>query len=218
MAIPIFFHFAFATEALPIAAVLAVRGRRPPDPYRRVAIWAGSLMIIDLASQIIGSLVGNNLFLAGVFEPVEAGLTLWILATWQPRAFGRLYITMIPLMGIMTALALVTPGFSGIWDAWLGPSLAILMLIASLQTLIQRALSSRELLTDTEWFWICIGLSIYWFSSVPLPPFLNGYVVTHEVWVWRMLYTRSALLIVAFCLITWGVLCTRNQLRFSGPL
>lgn len=219
MAIPIFFHVVFATQAFPLAAILAVRGRRPPDPYRRIALWSCMLMIFDVLSRIVAILMGTNLFLVYFTEPIEVGMTLWILAAWQPTAALRsAYLAVIPAIALVIAVVLALSDLPRMFDAWIGPGLALVALVAVLQTLVHRTLLSRELLTEQDWFWICLGLSLFWVSNVPLPPIMNAYVIAHVDWLVRLLYVRAGLLMLAFSLVAWGVLCTRNQLQFSGRL
>jgi hypothetical protein len=90
------------------------------------------------------------------------------------------------------------------------------MLAAVLHTLVYGAVRSRRLLTEQDWFWICFGLAVFWASYIPVAPFAIALIGSHVDWVRRAYIARAVLMMCAFLLITWGILCQRAAVRLPG--
>ncbi len=210
-------NLAVASEAVPLVATLAVRGRHPPAAYRRLAIWCCVLLLSDVLSDVVAALYGYNLWINYFSEPIESAITLWILMSWQVSdAWVWTYRLGMPiLLALVAALLLLTdPTYS--FANWIGPGIAIITLAGSLQTLIQRTLLSREILTTQDWFWVCLGITVFWACYVPVAPFAMAMIASHQDWV-RMAYlVRAVVMMGSFFVMTWGVLCIQPQIPSPG--
>ncbi|HEY2804346.1 MAG TPA: hypothetical protein VGI92_00650, partial [Gemmatimonadales bacterium] len=82
MAIPMILYVGAATQAIPIGAVFAVGGWRPPPTYRKIALWCLLLIMGDLIGYVAAKLFQDNLWVNYFMQPAEAAMTLWILASW----------------------------------------------------------------------------------------------------------------------------------------
>jgi hypothetical protein len=212
LAIPLVLYAASGAQLAPAAAAFAIRGRQQPVPYPRVVIWCIFLVFTDVVDRVVTRTMGNNLWTAYLILPVEVRLVLWILSAWQVTPFLQLaYTIVIPVMGLMTASLLLLTDPSVTFYRWVAPFLALLALVLSLHTLVYRALLSRKPLQEQDWFWFCLGLSLFWIGYVSLPVFADMFVVTHEEWVRWAYILRAWSNIVAFLVMSWGIL------RHRGP-
>ena len=107
MAIPVLLYVASASQALPIAAAALVGGRPLPVPHRRLALWCCLLVLLDVGDLAVGASTGNNLWTAYLTLPVELGMTLWILSSWQSPRWARAYMLAVPIVGATVAMALL---------------------------------------------------------------------------------------------------------------
>lgn len=212
MAIPTFMYLVSASQALPIAAVAAVRGQPLPVPYRRLALFCCLLIAFDVIDLLVSARTGDNQWTAYYTGPIEVGMTLWILSAWQPDdQRRRRYLLAIPGVGAAVAITLLLIDPSRDYDVWVAPFLALLALVAALHTLVTRTLHSREALGNLDWFWISLGLAIFWVVQISAPVFMSAFLATRPDWVMSVLLVRAGLMMCGFVLIAWGVVCPRTR-------
>ena len=217
MAIPAVSWIQFFSQALPIAATARVRDRAAAVPYRRLALWCTALVLADVVDQVSAVTRGHNLDTAYVALPIEVGLTLWTMAAWQPSELSRLaYVIAIPIMMAAAIAVVLLTDPTVTFVQWVSPFLALLALVSVLHTLVARALMSRSHLTSQGWFWVCMGMGVFWTGFITVPMFANIFLETHRSWVVAAYIARAWVNIGAFLLITWGVLCPLIQARSSG--
>jgi hypothetical protein len=217
VAIPLIMFGHAVSQAAPIVAAIAVRGRHKPVPYRPIVIWCLALLATDAIDLAVAARYGNNLWTSYVAIPVEVGMALWILSTWQPSEFLRLaYNLAIPVMGTLVVSLLVLTDPSVTFYRWIAPFLGLLALSASLHTLVLRTLISRAPLVRQDWFWICLGMALFWLGDVSVPVFADTFLVTHVDWVRWAYISRAYTDIVAFLLMSWGIVCQRVPARSFG--
>jgi hypothetical protein len=210
LAIPLLVQLGSASQALPIVAVVVVRGRPLPAPHLRIALWCCLLVLFDVADLLIGGSTGNNHWTAYYTIPVEVGMTLWILSAWQPEGPARrAYVLSIAATGTAIAVALLLTDPQQTFDVWVAPLAALVAFAAVLHTLVTRALRSREALGHLDWFWICLGLALFWVVQISTPALMTAFIETHRDLVVRVFLVRSAIMIGAFVCIAWGIVCPR---------
>ena len=208
MAIPAVSWISFAAQVLPIAATAHVRDRKDSVPYRRLAVWCAVLVLADVVDLVSASVIGHNLQTPYFTLPVEVALTIWIMAAWQPTELLRqVYAVMIPVLVAATAIVLTVTDPVVTFLQWVSPSLALLALVSVLHTLVGRALMSRSQLTSQGWFWVCMGMGIFWTGFVTVPMFAGMFLETHRSWVVAAYIARSWVNVGAYLLMTWGVMC-----------
>ena len=214
MAIPILLQVASAAQALPVIALAVVRGRHSPAPHLRIALWCCLLVLFDVMDLVVGGRTGNNHWTAYGTVPVEVGTTLWILSAWQPDGpVRRAYVIGIAATGAAIAAALLLTNPQETFDVWVAPLAALFAFGAVLHTLVTRTLRSREALLSLDWFWICLGLALFWAVQISTPALLTAFLDTHRELVVDAFLARSAIVIVGFVCIAWGVACPQAPLR-----
>jgi hypothetical protein len=219
LAIPFIAHVQFASHAVPIVAALTVRDRPRPVLYHRAIVWFCALVIAEESGLIVGWLSGNNLWLGYATIPVEVGLFIWMLSALQPTEYLRTaYMLAIPVAGVIVLAFLLLTDPTKTFYRWVAPSLALLALAASLETLVLRSLESRAPLVLQDWFWLSLGLSLFWLNFVSITIFYEAFIGTHQDWVVTALLARSWVDITACLLMSWGLLQPWLRARSSGSL
>src|SRR5574341_69506 len=162
MALPLALHVAAASQLLPIAAGLVRRGRPLPAPARWVLAWCGLLAATDAVSLAVILMHRENLWLQWVAVPLGSGLVLWALSLWQASELLRLaYRLAIVALAGATLAGLLLLGPEPMFEQVLAPIHALVLLAASLHTLLARALRASGTIAGEPWFWMGMGLSLY---------------------------------------------------------
>lgn len=217
MAIPAILYATSATQVLPVVASFAVWGRRPPAPYPLLLTWCAVLVASDGLDLLVAFMRGPNLWLAYFTLPVELCLTLLLLAEWQLTARLRsAYRRALPVCIAGHAVFLALTDRAVTFEIWVIPLSGLIALAGILHTLVHRSLTSRGPLTDQGWFWVLLGMALFWATFVPVPPFAQAFIAPRIDWVRSAYIVRSWIKIAAFALITWGVVCQRLATRSPG--
>jgi hypothetical protein len=218
MALPVALHVAVASELLPLAAGLTRWSRPVPAPARWVLWWCALLVVTDLVSLAVAFAEGENLWLQYLAVPLGSVLVLWALSEWQLSDVMRLaYRLTIPTLVLASAVVLLMRGPAPLFDEVVGPIHALVLLAASLHTLLHRALRSERPILGESWFWIGLGLSLYFAASVAIGPFAQALLVSNVEWVREAYIARAWTSVLAFVLITMGILCPLFRRASGGP-
>lgn len=217
MPYPAVLYAASLSQALPLVAGWMCRGRRPPAPVRLVLWWCAALLATDALSIAVARAQGNNTSLQYAAVPIQSGLVLWALSGWQWHEVFRLaYRIAVPVLGGATAAVLLMRPPEPMFDEVVAPIHALVLLAASLYTLLQRALRAEGGIAWQAWFWICLGLSLYYAGSVAIRPFARALLAAEVDWVRQAYFARAWTSIFAFVLITLGILCLRFRSVSGG--
>src|SRR6185503_14263753 len=93
---------------------------------------------------------------------------------------------------LLTLVALIpTVGDNGTFDTVTGPFQALLLLAGALYTLVRNAASDPAGVTRYDWFWVTLGVSLYFGMRVALPPFAAVLMSSHQELV-RLAYLVQA--------------------------
>ena len=216
MQYPTVLYAASVSQALPLVAGWIRRGRPLPAPAWFVLVWCAVLLATDALSIGVAWAQGDNLWLQYVAVPIQSGLILWALSGWQSHEVFRLaYRIAIPVLAAATAAALLIRPPEQMLDEVVAPFHALVLLGASLHTLLDRALRAEGAIGWQPWFWIGLGLALYYASSVAIGPFAQALLKTDVAWVRQAYLARAWISIFAFVLITTGILCPLFR-RASG--
>jgi hypothetical protein len=217
MRFPVALYAQAVSQLFPLAAALTRRGRQVPVPARWVLVWSSLLVVTDLASLAVAFAEGENLWLQYFAVPLGSVLVLWALSEWQLSAVMRLaYRLAIPTLVLATTAVLLAGG-PALFDEVVGPIHALVLLAASLHTVLHRALRSEGTLAGESWFWIGMGLSLYFAASVAIGPFAQALLVSNVEWVRQAYIARAWTSVLAFVLITTGILCPLFRRASGGP-
>ena len=217
MPIPLILFVAAASPALALVAALTTRGRPQPAPVRWMLLWCVLLLISDALFLFAAFTVGQNLALLPVLVPASSAAALWALSGWQPNDFLRLTyrLTIVALL-VATAVLLFTLRPGPLFDQFLAPLHNLVVLAAALHTLVHRTLIEESPITREDWFWITLGMSLYFAASVAVRPFAQATVATHPDWVRAAYEVRAGITTLAFTLVAWGIAWPTYRRRFGG--
>ena len=214
---PLILHAAALSQALPVLAALR-HGRRLPAARAWTVAWCVALMIGDgLQLWLRGANGTNNLWLRAAGAPIQNAIMLWTLSLWQRDAVSRLAFRIAIPLFLVTLLALIpTVGETTTFDTVTGPFQALLLLASALYTLVRNAASDPEGVTRHDWFWVTLGVSLYFGLRVALPPFASFLLGTHVELVRLAYFVQAGADIAVFLLIARGIWCHLPQTRSGG--
>lgn len=217
MPIPVILHAISAAQALPVLAVAAGGRKDPPVPHRRLAMWATVLVLTGLLDVIVAVALGHNRFTSLFVLPIEVALSVWVLEAFHPSTVVRRgYAALaIPIVLISVAV-LLFPQPMVAFQLWGAALLALVAVAASLHTLVYLTLHSRVQVFMQDWFWVSLGMTLFWIGFVPVPAFVQVYLADNEAWAKIAIYTRLSMVLVSLVLVSWGVVCPWIIRRYSG--
>jgi hypothetical protein len=122
----------------------------------------------------------------------------------------------IATLVVATIAGLLLLGPEPLFDQVLAPFHALVLLAASLYTLLARALRSTGTIAGEHWFWIALGLSLYFAASVAIGPFAVALLASNVDWVRQAYIARAWISVLAFVLITTGIVCPHFRRESGG--
>lgn len=216
--IPPVLYAASLSQALPVLAA-ARYGPRLPPARKWVALWCVAMLASDAAQLWLRGIDGtdHNLWVEYVVVPLHNAIMLWTLSLWQPDPVSRLaFRVAIPLH--LLALAALIPAVesAAAFNQFTRPFQSLVLMAASLYTLVRRASAEPDRVTSRDWFWVTLGTSLFFSIRVALPPFVELMLRTNPE-VTRLAYLVSAWMdIGAFFLIARGMVCPLPQTHSGG--
>jgi hypothetical protein len=223
--IPWQLHAATVAESLPIVAAAVVRRRGGQFPRARLLllVWCVAVFLSDIAGYLtLSSATANsnpNLWLRAITHPLMQGMMLWTLAHWQLRSSWRRVLLVSAVVLPVVWLAIAWDEGLGTFGPTSGSLETILLLAASLFTLVTRSAFATDRLVREDWFWTSLGLSIYYATTAALWSFAQYAYPEHPELIRLAWRTKATVDILAFLIITYGVLCPvpRQASGSSGP-
>jgi len=194
-------------QLLPVAGGL-LHGGSLPAARRWFMLWCLLSFIADGVQFVFAQTVGQNLWLRLIIAPVQIAVAFWALSLWQldakPRRVMRQAI--VVLIPATLIIALVWEGFDSFGDKS-GPILQLALLAACVYTLVSRSVASSDRLAREDWFWITLGLSLYFALGVALGPVAMALLQGNTDFLKQVLLFKARADILAFVLMTIGMLC-----------
>jgi hypothetical protein len=216
--IPWVLHAAALAQALPPVAALRL-GTRLPPARRWVVAWCLVMLASDAAQLWARGAEGNNnnLWVQYIAVPLYNVIMLWALSLWQEHPVSRLAFRIaIPIFiaALVTLMSIV--GWSAAYSTVAAPFQSLLLLASALYTLVRNAVRDPGGVTRHDWFWVTLGVSLFYGLRVALPPFAAMLVATHPDLVRMAYFVQAYADIAAFLLIARGILCPLPPARFGG--
>ena len=215
--LPWILHAAALSQFLPILAGLRF-GFRMPSPRGWISVWCLTLLASDaLSLWIRGSEGHNNLWLQPIVVPIQNAIVLWALSLWQDDPVSRLAFRLaIPLY--LLALVALIPAIqsTATFDQFTWPFQALVLLAASLYTLVTRGSAEPDRVSSRDWFWVTLGLSLFFSLRIVLPPFVQLTIGPHPELARLAYLLRAWTDVAAYGLIARGMLCPPPPARFGG--
>lgn len=198
--------------AIPLGAALRSRVGSLPKPLQVIALYvavtlAESCIMIWISLHSI-----ESLWLIHVFTPVEVFLLLLAFSRWQVHELARtMIVAMIPLFLITWAFLLVTSDSLADFPVY-GRTVAALLIIAvAAYTLVVKAQHASTPVTSQPWFWLTVGLLVYFPYVVMLNPLSSALRGRSEELLFTLYRVNAALMIVSNLFITRAILCQKRQ-------
>jgi len=158
-AIPPIAYVSAASKVLVLTAGLRY-GRRLPPARRWIFAWALIGLLIDGAMLVYALRKQNNHWMSYVAAPVEVSTLLFALSCWHLDR-GRQILRTLAVAFVATVVVLVVFVESlTTFSLVRGPIESILIVAASLATLLLLLRDEQGNLFQRDWFWICAGLSL----------------------------------------------------------
>jgi hypothetical protein len=171
-------------------------------------LWCLLSFAADGLQLVFSTLTGQNLWLRLIIAPVQFAVAFWVLSLWQtdskPRKTMRQAIVI--LIPATFAIALLWEGTASFGDKS-GPILQLALLAACVYTLVSRSVASTDRLVREDWFWITLGLSLYFALGVALGPVAMALLQENTEFLKQVLLFKARADILAFILMTVGMLC-----------
>jgi hypothetical protein len=208
-------YSALGAPALPLIAAV-IRARGLSKAHLAIALWCAIDGSLNVVALLIGSHGWNNLWLAYIGAPILSAALLWALAQWHPARAARLALkTAIPLVLIVSAVLTVTLEDPRDFSLAVAPFHAIVMLLATFWTFLSLSLEAKSWMAQEDWFWIIGGVMLYSATAAAMQP-LAWYLIRERVDLLHAAFNvRSAVAILSFAAIAWGML-PRRAPRYSG--
>ena len=211
-------HVGVASQVLPVVA--ALQRRRWLDPARRAALAWALLLLANNAIALSMALFGQrNLWLGYTLNPLRAAVALWVLAKWQTGPVSRTAMQLlIPLY--LAAFAVLTLAVEDVGDFSLAaaPFTSLLLLGASLYTVIVRSQGEPTRLGDADWFWIGLGFALYYASDAALQPLSRLLLGQRPDLVVEAYRVRGVVALLVSLVLARGFLCPNPPTRSSPSL
>jgi hypothetical protein len=215
-AIPPIAYVSAASKVLVLTAGLRY-GRRLPPARRWIFAWALIGLLIDGAMLVYALRKQNNHWMSYVAAPVEVSTLLFALSCWHLDR-GRQILRTLAVAFVATVVVLVVFVESlTTFSLVRGPIESILIVAASLATLLLLLRDEQGNLFQRDWFWICAGLSLRYGALATLGPLGRMLIGESPDLVISMLKVRAVVNIVSNVVIARGVWCPLLPLRSSGP-
>lgn len=208
MAAPsVLMHAGAWSQALPPLAAALVKSALPAHRW----IAAGCLVSVlgDAVSLPLALRGVNNMWIAYLSTPLMGAAFLLGMASWQQREVERLAVRLaIPAYWVAwTGLVLLTEDVKG-FSRFAIPLHSLIILAVAIWTLMRRGLDPTQgTLLRTDWFWIVGGVALYGAATVTFEPVAAGLMTSRQDLVIAALNLKSALYLIAFLAMTWGMLC-----------
>jgi hypothetical protein len=159
----------------------------------------------------------NNLWVQYVVVPLHNAIMLWTLSLWQEDPVSRLAFRVAIPLDLLALVAFIPAVQSAAtFNQFTWPFQALVLLAGSLYTLVTRASREPDRVTSRDWFWITLGVSLYFAFRMALPPFVELMLATNNE-LTRLAYIVTAWAdIAAYILIARGMVCPLPQARSGG--
>lgn len=213
--IPAVHYAASVSPLLPILVAAARGGWRGPGG------WVVLVCVISVLSDGLGLLLSargtNNQWLAYLVGPLFFAAILLALAVRQETTLERtaLRIAAALLLVALGGLAFVADDLEN-FSQFAIPLGSLLVLGAAAWTLVRGGLTTGDSpARPAHWFWVPAGFALYGAVTAAYLPLVAAFSRSDVVLVDAVLKLKSALVVVAFGLVGWGIFCQTPE-PYSG--
>ena len=211
-------YLAMVAMLMPIVAAARYGFRQSPARWWLV-VWCVVLFVTDLAQIAVTKASGASLWTQYIITPVEDVIVLLMLSNWQRGDVARLTFRVIaPIFLVAWVLLVLMFERTDNFSVFAHPFQALVMLAATLFTLARGALEETGQVTSRDWFWVTLGLSLFFAPGTALQPFAHEVYPVRPDLVLLAFYGKAAIDVVAFILIARGMRCPPTRMPSGGSL
>lgn len=211
-------NLAIFSHALPVAT--AWRARKLSLPLRLIVIYSAVALVEGLIMSYLSSRNEVNLWLIHIFAPFEAAILLYALSRWQARELARIAVVLcIPVFLLLWGGLTIARESLEQFPQYVKTVEAILLVAVAAYTLVSRSRTLIHPISQQDWFWVCIGIMIYFSMLAVLNPVAN-LLLEHDSMVLLMAVfeVNAALIILHNLFFAWAIRCQQQQLNSGGSL
>jgi hypothetical protein len=185
---------------------------------RWIVAWGIAGLAFDALSLYLALRRQNNHWLSYISAPTMAATALMALSCFQPSPLGQRVLRMIALAFVIAVVVMVAFIESVTTFSLLrGPIESLLIVAASLGTLLLLVRQEQGSLLQRDWFWICTGLALRYGGAVALDPLARLLIGDSKQVVLSALKVKAVVDMAAYLLIARGVWCPVLPQPSSGP-
>lgn len=180
--------------------------------------WSLAGLAFDAVGLYFALRRQNNHWLSYISAPTMAVTVLMALSCLQPGLLGRRLLRLIAVsfVGAVIVLVLFVESVST-FSLLRGPIESLLIVAASLGTLLVLIRQEQGSLLQRDWFWICTGLALRYGGAVALDPLARLLIGDSQQVVLSALKVKAVVDMAAYLLIARGVWCPVLPQPSSGP-
>jgi hypothetical protein len=180
-------------------------------------IWALLLVLANALAILLAARSRNNHWLVYLSTPLIGMAVIAALIGWQVKEIGRLVLRcLLPLYLAGWTLIVFTVEDTNTFSLVAAPFSSLVLLIAISATFVARSMQSLEPLTRQDWFWVCIGMLIFYGVDAGYPPVALLLGRSRPDLLSTAAQARSASIIVAMITVSWGLLCPTTRPQSGG--
>jgi len=214
--IPLIHYLAWASAALPVLAGLW-GGWRKSSSRTATWIWALLLVVVNALALLLAAQGRNNHWLDYLSTPLFGVAVIAGMIGWQLRNLWRVALqALLPLYLAGWMLIVFTVEDINTFSLVAGPFSAFLLLVAISATFVARSIHSLEPLTRQDWFWISLGMLIFYGVEAGYPPVALLLGRSRPDLLNAAAQVRSVSMIAAMITVSWGLLCPTTLPQSGG--
>ncbi|MBV6522129.1 MAG: hypothetical protein MNPFHGCM_02275 [Gemmatimonadaceae bacterium] len=185
-------------------------------PRRLVMAWLLVQFTSDLFQLYTMSRGISNLWARYLISPTSDVLMLYALSMWQTHPLRRIGIRVAMLVLVPVWFGYAIAEGVGAFGRYSDPLRSIVILVATLVTLVGNGLTTTTRISRHDWFWVAAGVALYFALEAALGPFLEFIFADSRDIALRAFLFKARFDILAYLLIAAGLLCPQETARPSG--
>jgi hypothetical protein len=182
-----------------------------------VLVWASILLLANALALLLAFQGRNNHWLVYLSTPLMGTAVIAAMTGWQLREAGRLVLrVLLPLYLIAWTVIVLTVEDIRTFSLLAGPFSSLLLLVTISVTFVTRSLQSLDPLTRQDWFWVCIGMLIFYGVDAGYPPVALLLGRSRPDLLDTAAQARAGSILAAMITVSWGLLCPTTLPQSGG--
>ena len=202
--------------ALPVAA--SAHAGRLSSPLKLIVLYSAATLAEALLLTYLSNVDRVNLWLVHAYTPFEATVLLLAMSRWQVRELARTTVMLsIPTFLVLWAALSLTAESLAEFPQYVKSVEAILLVAVAAFTLVTRSRNLVVPIGRQPWFWVTVGVMIYFAFLAILNPMSNALLRRDaNVLLMGVYQVNAALIIVHNILFVWAIRCQQQQANSGG--